>query len=259
MKYRIEATIPTQQYGNIRPTFEVDENEPEVLGKLEQLWNMFGENKLPKRTELGTLLTTFTGEQVYYNDDTHSYYDLKGNELLSGSKYAKQFAKPFDEDFLAKKVSDKTGEPEELIKSKWKLSGSISTSFGTSVHDSVEFILLGGDIEKTPQPVRESVNRIIDTVRGFEMTPITEVLVSDVDSGNVGRIDCLLVDDPENPEHFIILDYKTNRELSSDKKKVYTKQLEFYRDILVHYGLKCKGMFLIHEDGTQCVTYPLDK
>lgn len=251
MKYRIEATIPTTQYGNIRPTFDVEENEEDVLNKLESLWNIFGEKPLSKRTELGVKMTSFNGEELYYNDSTHKYYDLQGNELLSGSQYAKQFAKPFDLEAVSKAVASKSGEPQELIKKRWELGGNVANSYGTAVHDSVEFLLLGGDVEKIPTMVRESASRITDKVKSYGMTPLTEVLVSNVKEGHVGRIDCLLVDNIDSPKEFKIVDYKTNRELKKDKIGVYTKQLEFYRDILVAHGLECKGLTIIHEDGTE--------
>lgn len=258
MKYKIEATIPTTQYGNIRPTFDVEDNKEEVLSELENLWNMFGENKLPKRTDFGEMLTSFTGEELYYNDDTHKYYDMSGNELLSGSQYAKQFAKPFDVELVSKAVSAKTGEPQDVLKAKWKLGGNIANNFGTAVHDSVEFLLMGGDVDKIPVAIRDSVSRLYDQVMSYGMTAITEVLVSNVAEGNVGRIDCLLVDDIENPKRFKILDYKTNRELKKDKVVVYTKQLEFYRDILVAHGMECDGIILLHEDGNEMKVIDVD-
>ena len=259
MKYQIEATIPTTQYGNIRPSFTVEDNEEEVLSKLESLWNMFGEKKLPRRTDFGEQLTTFTGEELYYNDDTHKYYDLQGNELLSGSQYAKQFAKEFDVETVSKAVSDKTGEPQEVLKAKWKLSGNVANSFGTAVHDAVEYMLMGGDIEKIPVVIRDSVARLYEQVVSYGMTAITEVLVSNVAEGHVGRIDCLLVDNIEKPTKFKIVDYKTNRELKKDKRDVYTKQLEFYRDILVAHGMECEGLIILHEDGEEMVEMVLDK
>tara|TARA_R100001086_G_C11848217_1_gene261013 strand:+ start:3525 stop:4328 length:804 start_codon:yes stop_codon:yes gene_type:complete len=253
MKYTIEATIPTQQYGNIRPVFEVDENESEVLDKLENLWSTFGESPLKKRADYGELLKTFTGEEVYYNDDTHKYYDVDGNLLLSGSQYAKQFAKPFDQDAVSKAVSNKTGEPQDVILKKWSLGAAIANNYGTAVHDAVEFMLMGGDIEKVPLIVRDTVSRLhgyVDSMSANKtMVPVTEVIISDVSTKKVGRVDCLLVDDVKEPKNFIILDYKTNRELKNDKLKVYTKQLEYYRDTLTAHGMHCKGLFVVHDDG----------
>lgn len=257
MKYKIEATIPTTQYGNIRPTFEVDDNESEVLDKLSNLWNMFGENKLPRRTDFGQLLTTYTGEEVYYNDDTHKYYDLKGNELLSGSQYAKQFAKPFDAEVVSKAVANKTGEPQDIVLKKWELGGNIANSYGTAVHDAVEFLLMGGEVEKLPVSIRDTATSLYNVVLGFEMTPLTEVLVSNVKEGHVGRIDCLLVDDVTKPTKFMVLDYKTNRELKKDKLDVYKKQLEFYRDILTAHGAECLGLSVIHHDGNEITVHNL--
>lgn len=249
MSYKLEATIPTTQYGNIRPTFEVDDNESEVFDQLEKLWNMFGEKPLPKRTDHGELIKTFTGEEVYYNDDTHKYYDTAGNELLSGSQYAKQFAKDFDQDAVSRAVSSKTGEPQEAVLKKWSLGASIANSYGTAVHDAVEFLLLGGEVEKIPLVIRETVTRLYEKVQAFGLTPITEVVISDVATQKVGRVDCLLVDDPEAPNRFVIVDYKTNRELKKDKLDVYAKQLEYYRDTLTAHGMECEGLIILHDDG----------
>jgi len=259
MRYKIEGTIPTQQYGNIRPSFEVEDNEEEVLEKLENLWGIFGESPLKRRTDMGELLTTFTGEKVYYNEDTHKYYDIEGNELLSGSQYAKQFAKPFDEQAVSKAVATKTGESQEAVLKKWSLGGGIANNYGTAVHDSVEFVLLGGDIEKIPTLLRPQVQTLVEEVRKYDMVPVTEVVISDVSNKAVGRVDCLLVDNIEKPTEFIIVDYKTNRELKKDKLTVYTKQLEYYRDILTHHGLTCKDLVIMHHDGEEFTNHIIAK
>lgn len=248
MEYKLEATIPTTQYGNIRPTFEVTDNEEEVLTKLESLWGIFGDSQLKRRTDYGELISTFTGEKVFYNDDSHSYYDTNGNELVSGSQYAKQFAKPFDQDAVSKAVANKTGEPQEIVLKKWELGGGIANSYGTAVHDSVEFVLMGGDIEKIPQVLRPQVQELVTAVREYDMTPVTEVVISDVANKAVGRVDCLLINDDKE---FVIVDYKTNRELKGNKIDVYTKQLEFYRDIMLAHGWTCKGLDILHHDGEQ--------
>lgn len=253
MEYKIEATIPKTQFGNLRPTFVVNNNEEEVLDKLKELWNIFGDSEFKTKTvtDYGVLLTSFNGEQVYYNDDTHKYYDLKGNVLLSGSQYAQQFAKPFDLQLISKAVATKTGEPQEFVIKKWDLTRDVSNSYGTAIHDSVELLLMGGDIEKIPVQLRDIVQRLLDKVRTYGMTTLTEVLVSNVGAGHVGRIDCLLLDNVEAPKKFRIVDYKTNRELKKEKIVVYTKQLEFYRDILVAHGFECLGLTLLHDDGNE--------
>jgi len=192
-----------------------------------------------------------------YDDATHEYFAEDGTPLLSGSKYAQQFAKPFDTDAVSKAVSSKTGEPQDAILRKWDLTRDISSSYGTAVHDSVELVLSGGDIEKVPAVLRDSVQKIVQHVRAYDMVPLMEVLVSNVKEKMVGRIDCLLLDDPAKPSKFIILDYKTNRELKKEKVVVYTKQLEFYRDILIAHGLTCSGMALIHDDGYTTKTIDL--
>lgn len=262
MKYTIEATVPTTQYGNIRPKFELDNEEEESLAleKLHSLWAKYGEKPLNVSTgqieaNKGTLeqLISFTGEVILYNDFTHEYFSGDGKPLLSGSKYAQQFAKPFDVDAVSKAVAKKTGEnPEEII-NKWNLTRDISSSYGTAVHDSVEFMLLGGDIEKIPVVLRPAVQSIVDKVLAYGMTPHLEVLVSNVKAGHVGRLDCLLIDG----DKFKVLDYKTNRELKKDKIEVYLKQLEFYRDILVAFGYQCTGIALIHNDGVETTTHDL--
>lgn len=256
MKVKLEATIPTTQYGNIRPTFELEEEGDDVKAyeELTRMWSRFGEVPLKVKTDLGELVTTFTGEEVYYNDDTHTYHDKEGNELLSGSNYAKQFAKPFDEQVISKAVANKTGEKQEDILAKWKLGGSVANHFGTAVHDAVEFRLNGGDSEKIPAPIQEMVHRLYSQVEAYKMDIHTEVVISDVKNKAVGRVDCLLTDGDE----FIIVDYKTNRELKDDKIEVYTKQLEYYRDIMLAHGWLCNGLVILHDDGNELTTHKLD-
>lgn len=266
MKYTLEATIPTTQYGNIRPVFELDTLEEEglALERLHALWGKYGEKPLNVATgQMEAFKRTlekhlsFTGETIMYDDATHEYFAEDGTPLLSGSKYAQQFAKPFDTDAVSKAVSSKTGEPQDSILKKWDLTRDISSSYGTAVHDSVEFVLSGGEIEKIPTVLRDSVQKIVESVKAYNMVPLMEVLVSNVKEKMVGRIDCLLLDNKEKPSRFIILDYKTNRDLKKEKIVVYAKQLEFYRDILIAFGLSCDGMALIHDDGVTTKTIDL--
>ena len=255
MKYKLEATIPTTQYGNIRPVFDVTDNESEVLDKLTELWNTFGEKPLTTKTNYGKLVTSFTGEKFYYNDDTHEYFSLDGKVLLSGSAYAKQFDKVFDKEAVSTKESARTGVPKEILLKMWQLTSDVSTSFGTAVHDAVELVIMGGSLDKVPVTIRDTVDSLVKEVAKYNMVPITEVLVSNLAAGHVGRIDCLLVDDPEQPKKFRIIDYKTNRELKKHKITVYTKQLEFYRDILTSFGMECEGLALLHHDGNELTVY----
>lgn len=257
MKIKLEATIPTTQYGNLRPTIEMDsmDEETEALEAIKRLWNRFGETPLQDKTGQGSRFETFTWETVIYDDSTHSYYDTEGNPLVSASQYAQQFAKAFDKDRIIGPFAEKNGWTVDKVDEMWRLGNTISTSYGTAMHECVEMLVAHGDTDYVdkyvPVVLREPVAEVCKLIPD---NTHAEVLVSDVNNGRAGRIDFLVVDGKK----FSIIDLKTNREMKPDKIKVYSKQLSFYADILIQHGYELDTLKLVHYDGNEVKEIPLD-
>jgi len=261
MKYKIEATIPSTQYGNIRPTFEVTElnQQDEVIEELSKLWNRFGDKPMQDRSLGGETITTFTGEKVIWNESTHTYTDMAGKVLLSGSKYASQHSPAFPKDIILPKTAAKWGVAEELISDMWDIKGSASLDLGNAVHKALEMYHLyhvdGAHIQEVTKadanyalPKQPYLKRLVlDFVEKFGDTAMSEVVVSDVENGMAGTIDRLLIVD-EAKKVCRVQDYKSNTEIKKPKMLEYQKQLSYYSHILINHGWEVQGMDLFYLD-----------
>ena len=257
MKYTIESTIPTVQYGNIRQSLEVEspEQESEAIDTIKRLWSRFGEQPLRDKSGGGEELTSFTGEKVLFNEEEHAYFDTNGNRLISASQYANQFAKPFDKDKIIGPFAEKNGWSVDKVDDMWRLGNTISTSYGSALHECVEMMVKHADTDYVdkyvPVILQPAVNSILEHMPDGVMS---EVLVSDVKNGRAGRIDFLHIDG----NSFSILDLKTNREMKPDKLKVYAKQLSFYADVLIMHGYDLNSLDLLYFNGSEVTKINLD-
>lgn len=259
MKIKLEATIPTTQYGNIRPTFEIESTEEieEANSKLKELWNRFGESPLKDKQGGGIKVKTFTGEEVIWNEETHTYTDLKGNVLLSGSKYADQHSPKFDMDMLLPKTAKAWGVSEEELKALWKINSTVSLHWGSAIHTALEIAHKYGAIGKHIQdvkslersytsPKQSHLRGIVDEfITKYGTDALPEVLISDVAHGMAGTIDRLAI---TGDMECRVGDYKTNAEMDAKKKLKYQKQLSFYANILINKGWKVTGLDLYYLD-----------
>lgn len=259
MKIKLEATIPTTQYGNIRPTFEIESSEEieEANSKLKELWNRFGESPLKDKHGGGTKVKTFTGEAVIWNEETHTYTDLQGNVLLSGSKYADQHSPKFDMDMLLPKTAKAWDVSEEELKALWKINSQVSLYWGSAIHTALEIAHKHGAMGKKIQevkslersytsPKQSHLRGIVDEfITKYGTDALSEVLISDTAHGMAGTIDRLSI---TGEMECRVGDYKTNAEMDAKKKLKYQKQLSFYANILINKGWKVTGLDLFYLD-----------
>lgn len=255
MKYTLESTIPTMEYGNIRQTVEMDspEQEEEAVSIIKGLWNRFGEKGLKDRSDGGVKVETFTGETILWNESTHTYTDLAGNILLSGSKYADEHSPKFDLDMMAPKTAKAWDVSESELREIWKFNGDISTSWGTAIHKALElyhrFNGVGGQIQNQKEldnnyvlPKNTTLLTIVNSfIEKYGAKALPEVLVSDVANKRAGTIDRLEI---LSDGHCRIGDYKTNVDMDDKKKLKYQKQLSFYAHILMAKGWGVEGLDL---------------
>lgn len=259
MKYKIEATIPTTQYGNIRPSFELESGEDEGVAfeTLKNLWNRFGEVPLKDKTGNGVKVSTFTGEDILWNEAAHIYTDMQGNVLLSGSKYADMHSPKFDLEMMLPKTANAWGVPQEDLRSIWKFNGEVSTNYGTAIHKALELYHLYNELGSKIQAKKELEDNyilpknkylrdiVVSFISQFGANAHVEVLISDVANKMAGTIDRLeFISD----KVVRVGDYKTNTELDSKKLLKYQKQLSYYAHILINKGYTVEGLDLFHLD-----------
>lgn len=257
MKYKLEATIPTTQYGNIRPTFEVESDTEieEAHASLVKLWDRFGESPLKDKHSGGVVRDTFTEEQIIWNEGTHTYTDLQGNVLVSGSHYANEHSPKFDLEMMLPKTANAWGVSEEELRSIWKFNGDVANHWGSAVHMALELYhkhhAVGSVIQEKKEldsnyvmPKNSYLRKIVQEFVDIAGTDaLCEVLVSDVANKMAGTIDRLKITGEKTCR---VQDYKTNNELDSKKLLKYQKQLSFYAHILQNKGWKVEGLDLYY-------------
>ncbi len=265
MKYVIEATIPVVQYGNIKPMIEVDspDNEEEAIETIKRLWDRFGEQRIkdsatPTDVCRAVEVDTFTGEKIFWNAEEHTYTDMDGNVLLSGSKYASQNSPQFPKDSVLTKMSEKYSVSVAEIEKLWEMKSSMALDIGNAIHKALEMYHLysnvgeklseasGGDNYSLPK--QPYLRRLVeDFVNKFGSDAMAEVVVSDVANGLAGTVDRLVILDKDNKK-CRVGDYKSNTGIKKSKIDEYQKQLSFYAKILSNKGWTVEGLDLFYLD-----------
>lgn len=227
---KITAHVPCQQYGFI----EIEGTDKD-LPKIEKLYNDYAEYPLSFKKGVYKEVLTFTGEKVLYNEETHSYTDLEGNKLISGSQFKKQFDAPFDKEKILPLMEKKYGIPASVIDAMWTANSKISTTFGNALHLTMEQWYThnkNGTEKEYHLPKQIFLRNCIDTFPLKDMNVLPELMVSCVKKKMVGQIDGLVV---TGEKEGYLIDYKTDA--SIDKNLVgHFIQLSFYARILQEYG-----------------------
>ncbi len=195
---------------------------------------------------------------ILYIDDTHKYIDLvTGNEIISVTKFIKQFSKPFDEAYYLPKKAKELGVTEEELKKEWSLKSLIGTSTGTIIHNYLEN-RFKNKIFKQDIPEyldAEKVNRLLQSAeKYYQENKDLDIAALELTVGNsklAGTLDKLI-------EGGIIRDYKTGELkqgwdymyepftfiLDSSLNK-YSIQLNCYRQLLEEKGVKINKMEIV--------------
>lgn len=263
-KYELTAVIPTVQYGNMQPRIilegeDINELHAKADAFMQERWKEYGGAPLAKKEAGGKKVLTFTGEDVMYNDETHEYFDMKGNVLLSGSTYAKRFTKEFDKAKMIPRCAKAWNVPEEAVSAIWDLNAKVSTEYGSSIHTALElyhrYHVDGATIQQNKKgagdanyvlPKNAHIRQaVLSFVEKFGTNGLPEVFVSDVANGRVGQIDRLEILDEEK-KIARVQDYKSNNEMDDDKMLGYQHQLSFYANILKAHGWTIPGLDLFH-------------
>ena len=270
MKIELGAVIPTIQYGNIQPKFEVEADTIEaglaiIEPQIKALYDKYSDKPLVTHTEaLGSTqddfveVEAFVGGKIWYSASRHEYRNDKGEIYLSGSQYASSFDKPFDAQSIAGKMATKSGVPVQDILKMWEMKRDISNGYGTALHLAMQ---LYGEYHKHSEAFEKNYHIhdlavFKDAVESFYATRKDELakyeaFVVDHERKYVGQIDRLMfgVDGGAWVE-----DFKTNAELDPKKLATYWKQLSFYASILKANDKHVTGLRIHHWDGKRWTT-----
>lgn len=262
MKYTLKATIGLPNYSNLQPEIELEGDDINQLHAVAMehingLWARHSDSPLKDNSGGGVKLTTFTGEEVLYDELQHSYFDLDGNKLLSGSYYAGKQSPPFNKDGALIGSSKKFGVDKEELGAVWDLLGDVSRHYGNAIHSALELYHNHSELgEKVAKGKDEEFNYALSKiphikdcvesfVNKFGTDAMMEVLVSDVKNKMAGRIDRLVILDKEK-KLCRVGDFKTNYNLTDKKLLEYQHQLSFYAHILINHGWTVQGIDIYH-------------
>jgi hypothetical protein len=241
MKFKITATVPVTQYGNLSPEIEVEADSFEdaqafALPKIEAIWAKYcepGKELKPRDSanmaagvSLETLESSLTGGKAYFDPAAHIYTNQFGHKFLSGSEFAEKFSPGFNADMILPKMEAKYGVPAKEIKAMWKAKADASCSIGDAIHKALElygkYELVGLDLDKDKKPEEKKWSHIHDNpilnlaVQLFfqnheDENAIYEGFVVNNDAMLCGSIDRLLLTGEKTCR---VQDFKTNADLA---------------------------------------------
>lgn len=245
-KFTITAVIPTVQYGNIQPQYEVEaesyeEAEKIAMPYIEKLWAKYCAKgselpqKAPAEEAAATstakvkyikMVSEITGVALAFDPLAHKYVNKQGKQYLSGSVFAHKYQHEFDEQKIVPDMAAKHEVPEEDIKNLWKIKGEASTSLGTAIHAALEmygkYHALGEKLGSNKKPVVNTalhdqpiLKNIVQKFFKDRMKEDAEyeVFVADDELMWCGQIDRLLITDRKK-KICRIQDYKTNSDVN---------------------------------------------
>lgn len=273
------ATIPTQQYGNIQPTFEVEgDSHEEAMDSALRLMKDVWDRTAPKPLEvrkidnyprllLGEELRCWaSGTRVTFDAVSHTYSTADGKRWLSGSTFASRYKGEFNAPLIARKMAEKHGVEAAEIIAMWELNRDASSTVGTSVHKALQ---LRGQYAELSRAVKDGTLEsaltknpiLLPIVEAFFATREDEdaryeVFVADPVRAHCGFIDRLVIE----PDGLVVEDYKTNGQINkaetirapfkgvvpNTKLGAYWLQLSFYGRILQSHGKTVKGLRIHH-------------
>lgn len=278
MKVTFGATIPTQQYGNIQPSFDLEGDNYEELADLgasylKYLWDRVGENPLNiDRHKVsgpnGELKRCrVSGTQVIFDSIAHTYHDLQGNKFTGGSTFAAKYKSKFAGDIIAGKMANKNGVSAKEILDMWSLNAEASSTFGTSVHAALqlygEYLELSKAVKDgsdesalTSNPVLRPIVQAFFTEERIAEKAFYEEFVANAKEKTCGLIDRLVSED----DGLWVEDFKTNADIEKSETiskpfkgvvpntalGAYWLQLSFYARILIAAGRVVKGLRVHH-------------
>lgn len=232
--------IPISKFGFIEATGELQE--------LLDLYDRVADTPLSKNSGAFKRMKTFTGEVILYNDAKHIYLDLNDDELISGSKFAAKFGKPFPKEQIIPSVAEKSGVTEEYIQQMWDDNSEMACTFGTAIHKALENYFIYRHVEAYKLPRHPVLKEIIETFpgKGLKEKCVPEAMASCVKRKMVGQLDNLIL---KKDKHVDIWDYKTAGKLIQDDLYKYSIQINYYRAIMEFMGYKVDNMILYNWNG----------
>lgn len=214
------------------------------------------------------------GDFKFYESDHH--YEYKGKRIgISATTFIHQYANEFDENAMAKRVAKRDGKTIEQILDEWHYKRDFSCDKGTTVHEYTQSLFSGAEYRKlTFDESKEYLDAVDKCQRQADnfYTDYKDRLEHLADEFTIGSE---RYDIASNVDHLfynkltgglVLVDYKTNKEMSGYNKKAYKKamkvplqklnddaynhykiQLSIYKFLIEEYtNLQVEEMFIVY-------------
>jgi ATP-dependent exoDNAse (exonuclease V) beta subunit len=198
-------------------------------------------------------LKIFDDSNFSFNEEKH-IYSYNGVKMRSVTNFISQFHEPFDEEGMSKRVSEKTGRPQEEILLEWKTKNDKSKTIGSDTHQWIENYFKNVP-QKLPSDM-ETIKRInsfniawVNYLHKLEPLAL-EKRIFHKDWLIAGTIDSLFA----WKDKLIIIDFKTNEEFRDDnhQKGTYNKLKDpfgdYWQNHLNDYSIQVSLYSLILEE-----------
>lgn len=221
-------------------------------------------------------LDTLTCEQVQerlryfqipeftFDEPTHTYH-LDGVKIPSVTTILSKLKRPYDAPYHARNTALKTGMSYEEVLAMWAANTERACWLGSQVHEYIEHYYNGWSPDPNhPDPeVRNRIQKFHQLVAGrlAGFRPVgQEVRMFHRRAGLAGTLDFLGMFQGK----LWVGDWKTNKEIKTDKSKcwgnllgdfkdlkenehnIYSMQISIYRLFLAEIGIETEGGFIAH-------------
>lgn len=196
-------------------------------------------------------------KHLYYNDWTNDIY-ISATQLLS------KFKKPFDRQRISLAVAKKEGVSQQEILDKWDKIKDDACIKGNCLHDALEQYIRYGAINEEYQWAYDSLDTNVERItEGNYVYKYSEKLLFNDKFKIAGTTDLLI----DCGDEFCVLDFKTNKKLSTSNK--YGEYLLYPLDFIQYceynvYALQLSLYAFMYEKETNkrlksmCILYQYD-
>lgn len=175
------------------------------------------------------------GDFKFFDDDHH--YEYKGKRVgISVTTFIHEYANEFNEQEMAERVATKNNKSVEEILNEWHYKRDFSCEKGTTVHEYIQSLFSGNQYRKLTfdesKEYLEAVDKCQRQADNFykDYKDKLEHLIDELPIGSQDYDICSCVDHlfyNRLTGGLVLVDYKTNKEMSGYNKKAYKKAMKF--------------------------------
>ncbi len=175
------------------------------------------------------------GDFKFFPEDHH--YEYKGERVeITVTRLIEEYCNEFDAEAVARRVATKEGKTTQEVLDDWEYKNKFSCEKGTTVHEWIQSLFSGNEYRKLTfdesKEYLEAVDKCQRQADNF-YNDYKDKLEHLADEYTVGSSSYNIA---SNIDHLfynkltgglVLVDYKTNKEMSGYNKKAYKKAMKF--------------------------------